>query len=188
MRGLRQLLGKAAAQEPAADGTLRVLMVCMGNICRSPIAEGVLRAKLQRAGLHAQVQVDSAGTHGYHSGEPPDPRAIDVAARHGIDLASLRARPVVPEDFARFHWLLAMDETNLGWLRSRQPVGAEPRIGLLMEHARRHAAVREVPDPYFGALTGFEHVLELVDDACDGLVERLAAELPRSRAADPKLD
>jgi low molecular weight protein-tyrosine phosphatase len=188
MRGLRQLLGKAAAGEPAADGALRVLMVCMGNICRSPIAEGVLRAKLQRAGLQAQVQVDSAGTHGYHSGEPPDPRAIGVAARHGVELGGLRARPVVSEDYTRFHWLLAMDEANLDWLRSRRPAGAEPRIGLLMEHARRHADVREVPDPYYGALAGFEHVLALVDDACDGLVERLAAELPRRRPDDPKLD
>jgi protein-tyrosine phosphatase len=178
MRGLRQLLGKAAADEPAADGALRVLMVCMGNICRSPIAEGVLRAKLQRAGLQAQVQVDSAGTHGYHSGEPPDARAIGVAARHGVELAGLRARPVVPQDYTRFHWLLAMDEDNLAWLRSRRPDGVEPRLALLMEFARRHAGVREVPDPYYGAAAGFERVLDLVDDACDGLVARLVEELP----------
>jgi len=186
MRGLRQLLGKPTAEEPAVHGGVRVLMVCMGNICRSPIAEGVLRAKLLRAGLQTQVQVDSAGTHGYHSGEPPDPRAIGVAARHGVELAALRARPVVPEDYTRFHWLLAMDEANLDWLSSRRPAGTEPRIGLLMEHARRHADVREVPDPYYGALAGFEHVLALVDDACEGLVERLAAELPHSRPDDPK--
>jgi len=188
MRGLRQLLGRTPAQEPAARDATRVLMVCMGNICRSPIAEGVLRAKLQQTGLHTQVVVDSAGTHGYHSGEPPDPRAIGVAARHGIDLAGLRARAVVAEDFTRFHWLLAMDEANLDWLRSRLPAGAEPRIGLLMEHARRHPDVREVPDPYYGAMAGFEHVLALVDDACDGLVARLAAELPGSLATSPKLD
>jgi protein-tyrosine phosphatase len=185
MRGLRQLLGRATAQEPAARDATRVLMVCMGNICRSPIAEGVLRARLQQAGLQEQVLVDSAGTHGYHSGEPPDPRAIGVAARHGIELAGLRARAVVPEDFTRFHWLLAMDESNLNWLLSRLPAGAAPRIGLLMEHARQHRDVREVPDPYYGAAAGFEHVLTLVDDACVGLVERIAAELS-CRPGDPK--
>ncbi|MDO8419669.1 MAG: low molecular weight protein-tyrosine-phosphatase [Rubrivivax sp.] len=150
-------------------------MVCMGNICRSPMAEGVLRAKLRQAGLHTRVVVDSAGTHGYHAGEAPDPRAIRTAAQRGYDLAALRARPVQPEDFSRFHWLLAMDEANLTWLRSRLPEGAGPRMGLLMEHARRHADVREVPDPYYGAASGFEHVLDLVDDACEGLVARLAA-------------
>ena len=177
---LKQWLGGAvpAPEDDAVTlqgASTRVLMVCMGNICRSPTAEGVLRARLREAGLHRSVAVDSAGTHGYHTGEAPDPRAIRHAAQRGYDIARLQARPVRPEDFSHFHWLLAMDEANLAWLRSRLPEGAGPRMGLLMEHARRHADVREVPDPYYGAASGFEHVLDLVDDACEGLVARLAA-------------
>jgi len=181
MRRLRDLLRMAPLEVPAAPGATRVLMVCMGNICRSPTAEGVLRAKLRQAGLHARVVVDSAGTHGLHAGEPPDPRAIRSAAQRGYELADLRARPVQAEDFTRFDWLLAMDEANLAWLRSRVPEGATPRIDLLMAHARNHADVNEVPDPYYGAAAGFERVLDLVEDACDGLVARLAA----SARADP---
>jgi protein-tyrosine phosphatase len=184
MRRLLGLLRKAPAGDEAAPDALRVLMVCMGNICRSPMAEGVLRAKLQQAGLHTRVVVDSAGTHGYHTGEAPDPRAIRAAAQRGVEIATLRARPVQPDDFSRFDWLLAMDEANLDWLQRRRPEGARTRLGLLMEHARRHAAVREVPDPYYGAAAGFEHVLDLVDDACDGLVARLAAGPPADTAGD----
>ena len=188
MRSLKRLLRGPAAQGPPAPDALCVLMVCMGNICRSPMAEGVLRARLRQAGLEPRVVVDSAGTHGHHRGEAPDPRAIRVAARRGIELEGLRARPVRPEDFSRFHWVLAMDEDNLSWLRRRQPEGAGPRIGLLMEHARRHAGVLEVPDPYYGAEAGFERVLDLVDDACEGLVARLAAELAGDSVDRPKLD
>jgi len=176
MRNLRTLLRRAPMEAPVAPGATRILMVCMGNICRSPMAEGVLRAKLQQAGLHARAVVDSAGTHGYHTGEAPDPRAVRTAAQRGYELAGLRARPVQVEDYARFQWLLAMDEANLAWLRSRLPEGSGPRIELLMNHARRHAGVREVPDPYYGAAAGFERVLDLVDDACDGIVALLAAE------------
>lgn len=178
MRRLRELLRMAPAEEPAVPGSTRVLMVCMGNICRSPVAEGVLRARLRQAGLHTRVVVDSAGTHGYHAGEPPDPRAIRSAAQRGYELADLRARPVQAEDFTRFDWLLAMDEANLAWLQSHLPEGAAPRIGLLMTHARSHSDVIEVPDPYYGAVAGFERVLDLVEDACDGLLADLAASLP----------
>ena len=156
----------------------RVLFVCMGNICRSPTAEGVLRHKLQAAGLADRVAVDSAGTLGSHAGEAPDPRAVKHAAARGYDLSRLRARRIVREDFRRFDWVIAMDEDNLGTLRAIAPEGA--RVGLLMDHARRHTGVREVPDPYFGAPAGFERVLDLVEDACDGLVERLALELGTS--------
>ncbi|MBL8308203.1 MAG: low molecular weight phosphotyrosine protein phosphatase [Rubrivivax sp.] len=152
-------------------------MVCMGNICRSPTAEGVLRARLQRAGLAGVVQVDSAGTHGYHSGEPPDARAIRHAAQRGYDIAGLRARPVVPEDFTRFQWILAMDEANLEWLSKRAPKGHSARIEPLMLHARHHPDLLAVPDPYYGAAAGFDHVLDLVEDACDGLLPRLQAAL-----------
>jgi protein-tyrosine phosphatase len=165
----------AAPPEPE----LRVLMICMGNICRSPTAEGVLRAQLQRAGLADRVAVDSAGTHGFHTGEAPDPRAIRHAAQRGYDIAGQRARPVGPDDFARFHWLLAMDEANLAWLHKRAPQGHGARIELLLAHARRQPPVREVPDPYYGPPAGFEQVLDLVEDACQGVVERLHVELAR---------
>jgi protein-tyrosine phosphatase len=156
----------------------RVLFVCMGNICRSPTAEGVLRRKLQAAGLAARVEVDSAGTHGSHAGEAPDPRAVKHAAARGYDLSRLRARRVGRDDFRRFDRVIAMDEDNLGALRAIAPDGA--RVGLLMEYARRFIGVREVPDPYFGAPAGFERVLDLVEDACDGLVERLTLDLGTS--------
>ncbi len=158
----------------------RVLFVCMGNICRSPTAEGVLRRKLQDAGLAARVEVDSAGTHGSHAGEAPDPRAVKHAAGRGYDLSRLRARRVARADFQRFDWVIAMDDGNLDALRALAPEGASARVGLLMEHARRFSAVREVPDPYYGAPAGFERVLDLVEDACDGLVERLAFDLGTS--------
>ncbi len=120
---------------------LRVLMVCTGNICRSPTAEGVLRAKLQRQGLQDRVTVDSAGTHGYHTSEAPDPRAIKHAAQRGYDISRLKARPVSDEDFRHFDWLVAMDETHLTWLQKRQPPDTTARIDLLMAYARLHADV-----------------------------------------------
>ncbi|WP_164962733.1 low molecular weight protein-tyrosine-phosphatase [Rubrivivax sp. JA1026] len=150
-----------------------ILLVCMGNICRSPTAEGVLRAKLDAAGLAKRLRVDSAGTHGYHAGEAPDPRAVRHAAARGYDLARLRARKVEREDFSRFDWILAMDEDNLARLRQIAPDDARADLGLLMEHALQHAGVREVPDPYYGSAAGFERVLDLVEDACDGIVARL---------------
>ena len=152
----------------------RVLMVCMGNICRSPTAEAVLRKKLQDAGLARRVEVDSAGTHGhYHAGERPDARAIRHAAARGYDLGKLRARRVIDQDFTRFDWILAMDEDNLAQLRQGLPLGSTARLGLLMEQARRFSGVREVPDPYYGAPAGFDRVLDLVEDACEGWVEVL---------------
>ena len=178
MKHWLQGAGSAQAQVEDPQAT-RVLMVCMGNICRSPTAEGVLRAKLQQAGLHRRVVVDSAGTHGYHTGEAPDPRAIRHAALRGYDISGLHARPVVPADFARFQWMLAMDEANLAWLQKRLPAGATPRIELLMSHARRLGA-QEVPDPYYGGPAGFDRVLDLVEDACEGFVQRLQSGLDKA--------
>jgi len=155
---------------------VRVLMVCMGNICRSPTAEGVLRAKLGKAGLDRHVEVDSAGTHGHHAGEAPDRRAQKHAASRGYDLSRLRARRIVAADFERFDWVLAMDADNLERLRELRPDTAPARLGLLMEHALRHRDVGEVPDPYYGPPAGFERVLDLVEDACEGLLLRLRAE------------
>jgi len=159
--------------------------VCMGNICRSPTAEGVMRTKLQRAGLHGLVHVDSAGTHGYHSGEAPDARAVRHAAQRGYDIAGLRARAVHPHDFAQFHRVLAMDEANLDWLRRKTPPGSLARVEPLLTHARRHAGVIAVPDPYYGGPAGFDHVLDLVEDACDGLVAQLQAELRPTPSGRP---
>lgn len=172
------------AQGPGAmrDGAVGVLMVCTGNICRSPTAEAVLRHKLQQAGLANRVWVDSAGTHGFHTQEPPDPRAVAVAAQRGYDLSSLRARPVQADDFHRHHWLLAMDEANLAWLRRKAPEGHGGRVALLLSQARRHAE-REVPDPYYGSVAGFDRVLDLVEDACEGWVAQLQRPL-----GDVKLD
>lgn len=157
-------------KRPLPEPELRVLMVCSGNICRSPTAEGVLRAKLQAAGLDGRVVVDSAGTHGFHTSEPPDPRARRHALARGYDLSKQRARQVDRADFERFDRLLAMDEGHRQWLLDMAPAGLEGRVGMLMSFAVRYAAESEVPDPYYGAAAGFERVLDLVEDACDGLV------------------
>ena len=172
-----------AAPNPASV-TTRILMVCTGNICRSPTAEGVLRAKLQRAGLQDRVLVDSAGTQGYHTNEPPDVRAVRAAAQRGYQIGSLRARAMREQDFATFDWLLAMDQTHLDWLNKRSLPQATGRIALLMPFARQHPGTQEVPDPYYGGPAGFEHVLDLLEDACEGVVDRLRAGQPLQARAD----
>jgi protein-tyrosine phosphatase len=158
----------------STNGKIRVLMVCMGNICRSPTAEAVLRKLLADAGLDAEV--DSAGTHGYHVGEPPDARAVKHGKARGYDLSKLRARRVSRDDFDRFDWILAMDADNLERLRDMAPPGSRARLGLLLEHSARYAEIREVPDPYYGAPAGFDRVLDLVEDGCAGLIARLRAD------------
>jgi protein-tyrosine phosphatase len=144
----------------------------MGNICRSPTAEGVVRAHLERAGLTDDVDLDSAGTHGYHIGKAPDERARKAAATRGYDLSSLRARRVSDFDFVRFDRILAMDRDNLEMLRQACPVEHRHKVRLFLEYARNFAE-REVPDPYYGGAEGFEHVLDLVEDAAAGLIESL---------------
>jgi len=151
---------------------IKVLMVCMGNICRSPTAEGVLRAHVERAGLTGEVEIDSAGTHAYHVGEPPDPRSQKAAAKRGYELAHLRARRVTVADFLRFDLILAMDRDNLGMLREACPPEEQHRIKLLLEYGRE-AGHDEVPDPYYGGPEGFERVLDLIEDACAGVIEDL---------------
>lgn len=150
--------------------TRRILFFCMGNICRSPTAEGVMRAKLKAAGL--DVAVDSAGTHGYHVGAPPDERAMEHAARRGYDLSSLRARQLVAEDFTRFDLVLGMDDDNVARAARLCPPGERHRLQLLLNYAPR-ASKRQVPDPYYGGAAGFDEVLDLVEAACDGLIEAL---------------
>ncbi len=150
----------------------RILFVCMGNICRSPTAEGVMNKIIINNKIKNLFKVDSAGTYGYHMGERPDPRTCEAALRRGIDLSGRRARKVVPEDFEHFDLLLAMDRDNLALLRR----GARPehhhKLGLFMHYARRFE-VDEVPDPYYGGERGFELVLDMAEDAGQGLIETL---------------
>ena len=148
----------------------RILFVCMGNICRSPTAEGVARALAERQGLAQNYEFDSAGTHDYHIGEPPDRRSQAAALARGIDLSKLRARQVAAEDFERFDLILAMDRANLGWLIQRCPETQQHKLQLLLDYAKNHPE-EEVPDPYYGGSRGFEHVLDLVEDAARGLLQ-----------------
>jgi protein-tyrosine phosphatase len=156
-----------------AMADVSILFVCMGNICRSPTAEGVFRAAAARAGLLARVVIDSAGTHDYHVGAPPDRRATLAARARGYDIAPLRARQVVVEDFRRFDRIYAMDEVNLRVLRDLRPADCNGELGLFLELAPE-LGVREVPDPYYGGPAGFEEVLDLVERASEALVLELA--------------
>ncbi len=149
-----------------------VLFVCMGNICRSPTAEGVFRHLLEQQGMTEQVLTDSAGTHDYHIGAPPDLRAQAAAARRGYDLSMLRARQVTPADFERFDYVLAMDEANLGELLPLCPDASRDRLRLLLEFAE-DVERRDVPDPYYGGEQGFEDVLDLVENAARGLLAHI---------------
>jgi protein-tyrosine phosphatase len=146
-----------------------ILFVCMGNICRSPTAEGVFRRRAVAAGLAEMVYVDSAGTHGYHIGEPPDARSQKFAARRGYGLSKQRARQVTAIDFARFDYLLAMDRDNLALLEEACPPQYRHRLGLFMRFAKNRDS-EVVPDPYYGAGAGFDLVLDYIEDASDGLI------------------
>ena len=149
-----------------------VLMVCMGNLCRSPLAETVLRHKLAAAGLAQRVRVDSAGTHA-ERGSPADQRAVTVAAKRGYAMDLLRSRRLVDTDFADFDWVVAMDDDNLANLRDLCPPESHDRLRLLLELAPRSDGVREVPDPYYGAENSFELVIDLLEPACEALVAQV---------------
>lgn len=153
---------------------MRILFVCTGNICRSPSAEGVFRALVTARAPQLEIEIDSAGTHDYHIGEPPDERAVAAALRRGIDLSSQRARTVRPGDFTYYDLILAMDEENLAELRRRAPPNQQTRIRLLMDFVPT-AASRIVPDPYYGSLRGFEQVLDLLEEAAEALLRELLA-------------
>lgn len=153
----------------------RILLVCTGNICRSPTAEGVLRHMAVAAGLGELLEVDSAGTQGYHAGDPPDERSQQAARRRGYDISGLRARAVTMADFRDFDLILAMDREHLAVLERSRPASSQCRVGLMLDYATR-ARIREVPDPYYGGAAGFEHVLDLVEDASAGLIAALKAE------------
>ncbi|BAI70731.1 protein-tyrosine phosphatase [Azospirillum sp. B510] len=154
---------------------VKVLFVCTGNICRSPTAEGVFRHLAGQAGLGAVVAAGSAGTHGYHVGEPPDPRSRRAALARGVDLSALRARKVTPADFTRFDHILAMDKGHLDELRRIAPPGAGAVPRLFLDDAAGLEG-REVPDPYYGGPDGFEQVLDLCEAGSRGLLARLSRE------------
>lgn len=163
---------------------IQVLFVCTGNICRSPTAEGVFRAAVERLGLSATVTADSAGTHGYHVGDPPDERAIAAACRRGVDLRSLRARQVVSADFELFDLILAMDRGHLDWLMRRCPADRRSRVRLFLDFAPAFAG-QDVPDPYYGGMGDFERTLDLIEAGADGILRHLAPEPGRGEAPSP---
>lgn len=149
----------------------RILFVCMGNICRSPTAEGVFRAHLERLDPPLDVMLDSAGTHGYHVGHPPDPRAAEAAARRGISLWGINARQIEVADFERFDLILCADVANRERVEAMRPKVSQAEIGMILDFA--DADEVEVPDPYYGGEKGFERVLDLIESACEGLVRHL---------------
>jgi protein-tyrosine phosphatase len=153
-------------------GNVSVLFVCMGNICRSPTAEGVFRHFVNEAGLNEEITVDSAGTHAYHVGEPPDRRAMAAAERRGVSLVGLKARRVTDDDFERFDHIIAMDEDNLIRLQEQSTDEYRDKISLFLSFAADTET--EVPDPYYGGGAGFERVLDLVEKASRGLLETLS--------------
>jgi len=158
---------------------LQVLFVCMGNICRSPMAEGVFRRRVKERAGHLRIRIDSAGTHGYHVGSPPDARAQAAAARRGVDIGALEARPVDATDFGRFDYILAMDTDNLEFLLDLAEPEYHEKIRLFLDYS---VATKggEVPDPYYGGPTGFERVLDLIEEASEGLLEELMTAAKRS--------
>lgn len=160
----------------------RLLVVCLGNICRSPMAEGVLRARIEASSLAGQVILDSVGTGNWHAGEPPDSRAIATAARHGVDISGLRARQLSREDYARHDWLLCADHDNLRDVRARGPAEAHSRCALLLEWAGL-AADAGVPDPYIAGDAEFEAVWTMLDRAAHGVIARLENELRARESA-----
>ncbi len=153
---------------------MKVLFICMGNICRSPTAEGVFRRLVAERAPGLDVEIESAGTHDYHVGDPPDRRAIAAAARRGIDISSLRARAVEQADFARFDLLIAMDRLNREVLLDRSPQQYRDRVRLFLEFAPE-IDEDDVPDPYYGGPVGFERVLDLAEEASIGLLDELVS-------------
>jgi protein-tyrosine phosphatase len=153
---------------------VKVLFVCMGNICRSPTAHGVFQALVDKHDLAASIQVESAGTHSYHVGNPPDARSQATARQRGVDLSGLTARRFVSADFTEFDYLLGMDNSNFADMRAIKPEDATARLQLMLEYSQKFIET-EVPDPYFGE-DGFELVFEMIDDASRGLLQYIRSE------------
>lgn len=163
-------------EQDARPHAYAILMVCSGNICRSPTAEAVLRRMAQDAGLEARLHIDSAGTHGLHAGEPPDARSRAAAARRGYDLSAIRARQIVRADLRRFDLLLGMEQEHVEALQRLGADGDCGRIRRFMEFADRPPTL-DVPDPYYGGAAGFDQVLDLIESAAQGLIAHLRREL-----------
>ncbi|MCW5591736.1 MAG: low molecular weight phosphotyrosine protein phosphatase [Burkholderiales bacterium] len=161
-----------------AERTASVLFVCTGNICRSPTAEGVFRHMARSRGVAERILVDSAGIIDYHAGEPPDPRAVEHAARRGYDLTDLRARRLTFADYHRFDRILAMDRTHLRELKGEAPKGTLGRIARFLDYSDAWRG-QDVPDPYYGGGRGFEEVLDMVEEASTRLLEAIVAEISR---------
>ncbi len=153
------------------DAPIRVLMVCLGNICRSPTAHGVFQQRVESAGLAGLIEVDSAGTGDFHLGEKPDIRSRKAAQQRGYNLSSLRARQVSNDDFERFDYILAMDDNNLRDLQALCPASLQHKLRLFMEFADNNYL--SVPDPYYGEGGGFQLVLNLVEEAADALLDHI---------------
>jgi len=156
---------------------VRVLFVCLGNICRSPTAEGVFRKLLTDEGVANKVETDSAGTHAYHVGEPPDHRTIQAAAYRNIDLSQIRGRQATLEDFKNFDYILAMDEQNKHHLLELAPQTLSQKVRLFMEFSSNYSEI-EVPDPYWGGASGFDRVLDMIEDAALGLLDEIRTRYP----------
>lgn len=154
---------------------VKVLFVCMGNICRSPTAEAVFAHLLKQAQLEDKIQIDSAGTHGYHIGESPDVRSIAAGQKRGYQLAHLRARQVTLQDFEKFDHIVAMDSYNHKLLLSRSPAQHHPKISLFLEHVVE-SMDKDVPDPYYGGVAGFDRVIDLIEAASSALLNKIKAE------------
>ena len=160
--------------------TLSVLVVCTGNICRSPTGEGVLRHLVDHRGLADRIRIASAGTHDYHVGEAPDARSVTHAARRGYDLSEQRAAQVSREDFHEHDYILAMDRGHLRILRGLQPAQSRAKLGLFLEASGRWKD-EDVPDPYYGGTAGFEQVLDMIEEAGGRWLDRFEAELEPDR-------
>lgn len=158
---------------------ISVLFVCMGNICRSPIAEGVFGKVVREAGLAGEIQIDSAGTHDYHVGDAPDPRAQRTASGRGYDISGLRGRQIQDTDFEQFDHILVMDSHNLNNLKRRAPARHHHKIKLLLSYSRRFPNL-DVPDPYYGGQQGFEQTLDMAEDAAQGLLKAILEQRDRA--------
>lgn len=154
---------------------MKVLFVCLGNICRSPTAEGVFRHYVEQAGLSDKITIDSAGTAEWHIGKAPEPRTVAAAAKRGYDLSPLRGRQAQAEDFAKFDLILAMDKSNLSNLQAIQPADAKAELALYLP--RFGISPDEVPDPYYGGEDGFELVLDMLEQASEVLLDEIKAKL-----------
>jgi len=174
----RRLAAYDSARQQALEkeaGLVRILFVCTGNICRSPTAEGVTRKLIVDRGREGRILVDSAGTNGYHAGEPPDPRSVEAAARRGFDLSGQVARRVHSDDYTDFDLILGMDRSHRRMLQRAAPAYSEARIGLMLDYAPQLGRT-DVPDPYYGGSNGFELVLDIVEVAAAGLLDAIEQE------------